>query len=76
MQNRHTVCPQPVNTQTSYISWNDADYAASIGAPHVSPFKAGSPADHEWLRMYGKAKTAAAISGVTPMGRRTCLSGE
>lgn len=65
---RYTVCPAVVGTQTSYIMWHDAEHAASIGAPAVSPYKIGSPSDREWKRMFNRARTAP--SGITSMGLR------
>ena len=67
---RQTVCPQPVDTQTSYISWNDAEQAASVGAPCESPHKQGTPADREWVRFYNRAVQCLRISGVTGAGYR------
>lgn len=64
----HTVCPQAVDTQTSYIMWDNADYAASICAPKISPYLPGSPSDRQWVRMYNRAATSP--SGITPQGRR------
>lgn len=65
---RNTVCPAVVGTQTSYIMWNDAEQAAATGAPCVSPYKAGSGSDREWVRFYNRA--LAAPSGITSFGHR------
>lgn len=65
---RYTVCPAITNTQTSYIAWNDAEQAAATGADPVSPYKAGTPSDREWVRHFYGA--IASPSGFTPSGHR------
>lgn len=67
---RHTVCPQPVGLATNNVFWNDADYAAAIGAPAISPFKPGSASDREWVRYFNRSLQGVRISGFTQHGRK------
>lgn len=67
---RQTVCVKPTGLMTNNVFWNDADHAAAIGAPAISPFKKSSPTDLAWLRYFNRSRQGLRLSGFTQHGRK------